>query len=348
MKMRIYLALMAVIALTVPDSAAAVADGKIPHGETYRLRFVKTVGVAWRTEKFGWMSFVSFSANGRMVASDGPSTPDDVSDNLTIWSFPKGRFIKRLPDRPWSISSDWKYYAGHNSVRALVDGKAVLSLPDKVYALHAFSLDGAYVARAYSGQDSPNSRIQIFELATGKRIAAFGRHDPNSIAISPDGKTLASGYWNIITLWNMHTGKRVGVLRGLGRYVDGLSFRADGKVLVAGTDLGSLQIWDLRRHAMLFSLQLGGGDVSKPAFSPNGRLVAVGIYGTGTVWLIDAHNGKVLDHRKVSDLGCGSVAFSPDGRYLITPSTGGLIKWPYDRGGTIHVFKIVHHSVAEK
>jgi len=49
----------------------------------------------------------------------------------------------------------------------------------------------------------------------------------------------------------------------------------------------------------------------------------------------------VLDHKKISDLGCGSVAFSPDGRYLITPSTGGLIKWPYDRGGTIRVFKVV-------
>jgi WD40 repeat protein len=70
------------------------------------------------------------------------------------------------------------------------------------------------------------------------------------------------------------------------------------------------------------------------------RLVAVGIYGTGTAWLIDVSSGKILDRQKVSDLGCGSVAFSPDGRYLITPSTGGLITWPYDVGGTIRVFKV--------
>jgi WD40 repeat protein len=90
----------------------------------------------------------------------------------------------------------------------------------------------------------------------------------------------------------------------------------------------------------LFSLDIGGGEVSEPAFSPDGRLVAVGIYGTGAVWLIDVRTGKIIDHRKVSDLGCGSVAFSPDGRFIITPSTGGLIRRPYDRGGTIRVFEV--------
>lgn len=76
------------------------------------------------------------------------------------------------------------------------------------------------------------------------------------------------------------------------------------------------------------------------AFNPDGSLVAVGVYGSGTVWLVATKTGKVLDHRKVSDLGCGSVAFSPDGRFLITPSTGGIVTWPYDRGGTIRVFRV--------
>jgi WD40 repeat protein len=105
--------------------------------------------------------------------------------------------------------------------------------------------------------------------------------------------------------------------------------------------LGTVQIWDVKTHTMLHSITLEGGDVSDPAFSPDGRLIAVGIYGTGSVWLVDVASGKLVDHKKVSDLGCGSVAFSPDGKYLITPSTGGLITWPYDRGGTIRVFRVV-------
>jgi WD40 repeat protein len=112
-------------------------------------------------------------------------------------------------------------------------------------------------------------------------------------------------------------------------------------LIAAGTDGGMLQIWDVSLRSKVASIDIGFGvGVSQPAFSPDGRLVAFGVYGTGTAWLVDVPSGKIIDHQKVSDLGCGSVAFSPDGRFLITPSTGGLIKWPYDKGGTIRVFAV--------
>jgi WD40 repeat protein len=307
--------------------------------ESHALTFVKQIGVGWQTDKFGWMSFVSFSQDGTMVASDGPTAPDDVSGNLTLWSFPDGRLIKHLPVQPTAISSDWKSYASFHSVGEVESGKPLISLGDNVYAVHAFSPDCRYVAEspASKGKDS---HIRIVELPSGKQVSAFGKHDAFSIAISPDGVTLASGHWNVVTLWNMVTGERLAVLEGFGRYVKGLSFSKDGKLLAAGTDTGGLQIWDVGRRIRLHSLDIEGGEVSEPAFSPDGQLVAVGIYGTGAVWLIDVGSGKIIDHQKVSDLGCGSVAFSPDGRFLITPSTGGLIKWPYDRGGTIRVFRV--------
>lgn len=212
------------------------------------LNPVKQIGVGWQAEKFGWMSFVSFNADGTMVASDAPATPDDVSGNLTFWTFPEGRLVRRLSVRA-SLSSDWKYYATSHDVGELESGRPLISAPEPMNVTVAFSPDGRYLAESSSDH----------------------------------------------------------------------------------------------RRAIIQSLALGGGYVSKPAFSPDGRLVAVGVYGTGTVWLIDVSTGTVLDHEQVSDLGCGSVAFSPDGKYLITPSTGGLIRWPRDRGGTIRVFQISDH-----
>lgn len=130
------------------------------------------------------------------------------------------------------------------------------------------------------------------------------------------------------------------MLRGLGRYASALSFSPDGRQLAVGADWGRLQLWDVARRVRLWSLELEGSDVSDPAFSPDGRFVAVGTYGSGTVWLVDRRTGRIIDHRQVSAFGCGSVAFSPDSRYLITPSTGGLITWPYDKGGTVRIFRI--------
>lgn len=313
----------------------------LARSESPALKFEKEIGVGWQADKFGWMSFVSFSPDGTMVASDGSTAPDDVSGNLTLWSFPEGRLIKRLPVRPAAISSDWKYYASYHSVGEMETGKPLISLGDDVYAVHAFSPDSRYVAESARAKDALGiPTIRVVELPSGKQVSAFGKHDAFSIAISPDGATLASGHWDVVTLWNMLSGKRLAVLRGFGRYVKGLSFSKDGRLLAAGTDFGGVQIWDVRNRKRLQSLDIGGGEVSEPAFSPDGRLAAVGIYGTGTVWLIDVHSGKIIDHQKVSDLGCGSAAFSPDGRFVITPSTGGLIKWPYDRGGTIRVFEV--------
>jgi WD40 repeat protein len=308
-------------------------------GESHALRFVKQIGVGWAPDKSGWMSFVSFSPDGTMVASDGAISPDDTSQNLTLWSFPEGRLIKSLPGPPTAISDDWKYYATPNSVREIETGKLLISLGDKVDAIHAFSPDSRYVAESLPGIDVHNSAIRVVELATGKQITAFGKHHPFSIAISPDGVTLASGYWDVVTLWNMFTGERLAVLRGFSRYVEALSFSRDGELLAGGTDAAGLQIWDVSTQTRVQWLKVAGGD-TPPAFSPDGRLVAAGTYGGGTAWLIDVGTGKILDQKQVSDMGCGSVAFSPDGRFLITPSTGGLIKWPYDTGGTIRVFEV--------
>ena len=308
--------------------------------EDHVLKLVKQIGPGWDTGKWGWMSFVAFSPDGTMVAADAPAAPDDVSGNLTLWSFPEGRLIKHLPSQAAEISSDWKYYADAHSVWEMETGKRLISLGKDVYAVHAFSRDGRYVAESYGKLDGKVGRTRVVELATGKRVAAFGRLAARSLAISPDGTILASGHWDAVILRNLRTGEKLGALHGFGRYVEGLSFSNDGKLLAVGTDFRGLQIWDVGRQRRLRSVKLAGGDVSKPAFSPDARLAAVGIYGTGTVWLIDVSSGKVIDHQKVSDLGCGSAAFSPDGRFLITPSTGGLITWPYDRGGTIRVFQV--------
>jgi WD40 repeat protein len=321
---------LSIFILLHPELSAAQSEHPV-------LEFAKKIGVGWKVGKPGWMSFVSYSPDGTMVASDGPADPDDVSNNLTLWRFADGQLVKRLSGRPAAISPDWKYYATNHSILALETARPLIELDRNSDGQFVFSPDSQYVA--VTGMDRTDA-IRVFELPTGRQVRGFGRSHIYGLAISPDSRTLAAGYWGLVTLWDLATGERLGVLRGFSRYVVGLSFSADGKLLAGGTDAGELQIWDVANRARIASIDIDAGESSVPAFSPDSRRVAVGFYGSGAVWLIDVNSGKAVDRWKVSDLGCGSVAFSPDGRYLITPSTGGLITWPYDQGGTIRVFKV--------
>ena len=311
----------------------------ISHGQQHVLEPMKPIGVGWPPDKWGWMSFVAFSGDGKQVASDGYFEPEERSGDLSFWTFPEGKLIRKFPVQITSLSPDWKYYATYHEVSRVDAAKPLLLFKEEDFHTFVFSPDSRYVAMTTS-KDERGPRIRVLELPSGKQLQAFGKRYAHSLAFNPDGTILAAGYWNLVTLWNTKTGERIGIFDGFEHYVQSISFSQDGAYLAAGTDLGDLQIWDVHRQTRILSLHEDGGDVSTPAFSPDGRLIAFGVYGTGTVWLVDRSSGKILNMQKVSDLGCGSVAFSPDGRFLITPSTGGLIKWPYDIGGTIRVFRV--------
>lgn len=312
----------------------AFADGHI-------LKRVGKIGVGWDGSKPAWMSFVAFSPDGKMIASDAPATGDDTSGDLTLWRFPQGTFVRRVKGRPFAISPDWRYFADEHGLRSLDSGAPVVTATGERLATSTFSADGRLAAVVATRKTKDDPAIRLVALPGGAQKAAFGHANPFAMSFSPNGKLLAVGHWNAVTLWSTVTQKRVATLRGLGRYVGSLEFSPDGRLLAVGGDWGVLQIWDVRRERRLHTIQIDGADISTPAFSPDGRLVAIGTYGSGTVWVIDVRSGKIRDHQRVSDMGCGSVAFSPDGRYLITPSTGGLVTWPYDVGGTIRVFRVL-------
>jgi len=78
------------------------------------------------------------------------------------------------------------------------------------------------------------------ESATLKGHAA----QVNTVAFSPDGKTLASGsYDNTVRLWDVQTRQELATLKGHDAYVSSVAFSPDGKTLASGGWDNTVKLW---------------------------------------------------------------------------------------------------------
>jgi WD40 repeat protein len=309
------------------------------------LEYSHKIGFDWKADSNQWMNFVAFGPDGKTVAANG-NIAGAMPGQMGIWSFPGGQFLRRVGSaRPLAISADFRYVATGSGVFELQTGKPVLRTPPHAGCTQAASTStGEEVALAADGPIAEGGRGQISVLKTsdGSMVASFGARRVSALAIHPDNRTLAAGQWNSVVLWDMRAGQRSGLLDGFDLNVYGIGFSRDGRFLAAGTENGQPQIWDVVKRTRRHTLQIGIGDVSTPAFSPDGKLVAAGTYADGTLSLIDVSTGKVLAQIQVSMYGCGSVAFSPDGQYLAVPSNPGLVGRRYQGGGSIQVFRVAN------
>ncbi|MEH1910793.1 WD40 repeat domain-containing protein [Nostoc sp.] len=108
----------------------------------------------------------------------------------------------------------------------------------------------------------------------------------NSVAISPDGKTLASSgsYDETIKLWNLATGEEIDTLIGHFSPVESIAISPDGKTLVCGS-WKSMELWNLATGEEISALTKDYYLVYSVAFSPDGKtLVSGGSDNTIKIW----------------------------------------------------------------
>ena len=110
-----------------------------------------------------------------------------------------------------------------------------------------------------------------------------------SVALSADGKLLASGADWDVKLWDVAKGTELATIKGHKGQIGGLAFAPDGRTLASASRDGSVRFWTIGAGAAeRVSYNWDIGSVYAVTFSPDGLLAAAaGDSGRIVVWDVD-------------------------------------------------------------
>lgn len=246
---------------------------------------------------------------------------------------------------PVAISPDGTLVAsaGTNySIRLanLADGSAVRHLPGHTNSVAsiAFSPDGTLLAST-----ADDRTLRLWDVSAGTLLRTIfqggGNRQFTAVAFHPDGQHVAAdrNRTNVV-LWKVSDGTPVWETFGTAWQIESIAFSSDGSLVAAaggyrGVDV-KVRVIRALDGQLLHSLTTSNSyGVRQLAFSPDGQWLVAGCYESSSftggveIWRVS----DWTQHRRLPAT-APSVAFSPDGRLLITLRTSAMDFWSVPDG----------------
>jgi WD40 repeat protein len=278
-----------------PDGQTILSDGK-PSLEGSIVAWDVRTGrelAPFPTESVGYINDLAFSPDGSLLAASG------VQSTINVWDFTNR-----------SVKVPFTGHRGH-----------VTSL--------AFSPDGRRLVSA--GEDGT---IRLWNIASGKATGMF--RDPldravRSVAFAPHGDFIFSATVDELRIWPTAPRQPATVIETHQEWGEPL-ISPDGKWLVIRVatltakshfEGQSARIWDLASGNEKFHLVHRNKRAEGPAFSPDGKLFALGgegqdrVVGLWNTTLWDSADSPLEPFKYLTnDFEVGSIAFSPNGKVM--------------------------------
>ncbi|TAH53434.1 MAG: hypothetical protein EYC68_03410 [Chloroflexota bacterium] len=188
-----------------------------------------------------------------------------------------------------------------------------------------FSPDGKLLA---SGS---NGTVLLWNMKTQESIADVPvALEGDKVTFSPDGKTLLTRNEETVQWWNVSAllGADLGAQplideKKIARYLAGIAFSPDGRVLGAGGLDNMIALWDFTTQARI---EVKGAPLSSVALDSDGKVLASGDL-DGKIWFWDVTTRHPLRDPLVDgDSRVQTITYSPDGKVLASGNWDGVIR----------------------
>jgi WD40 repeat protein len=193
----------------------------------------------------------------------------------------------------------------------------------------AFSRDGKLLAAA-GGLPARSGEIKIWDVEARREIRTITGHTDciYAAAFSPDGKSVAtSSYDKLIKLWDAGTGKEIRTFKDHIDAVYAVAFTPDGKRLVSGAADRSVKVWDVASGERLYTMSEPLDGLNTIALDPTGtRVAAGGLDKTIRIWQLGEKGATLLNSLIAHEDAILKLAWSPDGKTLVSSSADKTIK----------------------
>jgi WD40 repeat protein len=227
---------------------------------------------------------VAFSPCGKKIASSG------YDKTVRLWSAETGKEMLVLVDHTENV----------NIVKYAPDGRRLVS----------------------GGSDKT---VRFWDPETGQPgpvcYASLGR--VLSLDYSPDGRRVVSGHSRRdVCLWGADSGDLVFAISNNLGAVRCVAFSPDGKWIVSSGYDPIVHMWDSSTGHLIFKVSGHFRPVEFCAFSPNGLQIASReVGGIVRLWEVNSRTSTLSNSNSASG-GVSTVAFSPDGRSILSCNLG--------------------------
>jgi WD40 repeat protein len=282
------------------------ADGQLCAFDWKKVDFQFTVKA-----QLGPVTCLAVSQDGKTIATGGGRAKTVWDHSIHLWDAQKGA---ELP----------------HSKRPTYDLPSVL----------AVSSDGKRVVKGCF-----NKRFTVWDVPNNKLLKGLSLPNVYSrvtVALSPDGKLLATGGAGRIQLFDAKTGRSAGQLTGAvgaAGAASGMCFTPDGARLAVGTTAGWVNVWDVGPRRLKYQIK---GAHEKEIWtldcSPDGQSIATGSFdGAVAVWSTTTGQARFIEKAHQSLV--RGVRFSADGMRLASAANDDqIIVWETATGKIVRAF----------